>query len=73
MADLATLWIDQDTRSSTQSQSSVLITARSHNLTAYDATYLELALRTASTLATSDRTFAVAARKAGIQIFGDLA
>ena len=71
LADLATMWIDQDTVPPSQSQQWVLATARAHQLTAYDATYLELALRTASTLATFDRKLAEAARAAGVPVFGD--
>jgi predicted nucleic acid-binding protein len=71
LADIATLWIDQDAVTSSQSQQRVLNTARTHNLTAYDATYLELSLRTASTLATFDRKLAEAARKASVPVFGD--
>jgi predicted nucleic acid-binding protein len=49
----------------------VLQLARAHGLTAYDAAYLELALRTGRTLATFDQKLAAAARKAGGRVFGD--
>jgi len=52
-------------------QASVLDLARAQGLTAYDATYLELALRTGKTLATFDRQLADAAHKAGGRVFGD--
>lgn len=52
-------------------QSSVLDLARIYGLTAYDATYLELALRRAAVLATFDRKLAEAARSAGVRVFGD--
>jgi predicted nucleic acid-binding protein len=52
-------------------QASVLDLARAHGLTAYDATYLELALRTGKTLATFDRQLADAAHNAGGRVFGD--
>lgn len=42
--------------------------ARQYGLTIYDAAYLELALRRAATLATSDAALAKAARKAGVQL-----
>jgi predicted nucleic acid-binding protein len=45
--------------------------ARSHALTAYDASYLELALRLGAGLATFDRKLAVAARSVGVPVFGD--
>jgi len=43
----------------------------SHQLTAYGATYLELALRTGSSLATFDRQLADAFRILGGHVFGD--
>jgi predicted nucleic acid-binding protein len=54
-------------------QAAVLDLARSHGLTVYDATYLELALRRVATLATFDRKLADAARAAGVRVFGDAA
>jgi predicted nucleic acid-binding protein len=47
----------------------VLPLARRHALSAYDAAYLELALRTELPLATRDRALAAAARKAGARLF----
>jgi predicted nucleic acid-binding protein len=52
-------------------QSAVLDLARAYGLTVYDATYLELAIRRAATLATFDRQLAEAARAAGVRVFGD--
>lgn len=46
--------------------------ARVHGLTAYDASYLELAQRLALPLATFDRKLAEAARAAGVRVFGDI-
>jgi predicted nucleic acid-binding protein len=54
-------------------QAVVLDLARVHGLTVYDATYLELAIRRAATLATFDRKLAGAARAAGVRVFGDSA
>jgi predicted nucleic acid-binding protein len=48
----------------------VLTLARLHRLTAYDATYLELALRTGYALATFDRQLADAVRLAGGALLG---
>ena len=45
-------------------QATILMLARAYKLTAYDATYLELVLRTGRTLATFDRGLADAARSA---------
>jgi predicted nucleic acid-binding protein len=70
--DLGTLWIDQDLTPVTDTQFGVLAVARTHQLTAYDATYFELAMRQGATLATFDRPLAEALRKAGGHVFGDL-
>lgn len=43
--------------------------ARHHSLTAYDATYLELAKRVGLPLATLDQTLIKAARTAGVDLF----
>jgi predicted nucleic acid-binding protein len=51
-------------------QGTVLMLARAYNLTAYDATYLELVLRTGRALATFDRQLADAVRLAGGRVFG---
>jgi len=48
-----------------------LAVARLYKLAANDATYLELAQRTGSALATFDRKLAEAAHSAGIEVFGD--
>lgn len=42
--------------------------ARTFSLTVYDAAYLEIAVRTPSTLATLDRRLASAAKSAGVQV-----
>lgn len=49
----------------------VVTLARAHNLTAYDASYLELALRRGLPLASQDRRFRDAARRIGIALVGD--
>jgi len=66
-----TLPIDQDSPPSHASQSRVLALVRNYALTAYDATYLELAIRLRLPLATFDRKLATAARSAEVMIFGD--
>jgi predicted nucleic acid-binding protein len=63
--------IVMDEQSPRASQGMVLALARSYGLTAYDATYLELAMRRAAELATFDRKLAEAARAAGVRVFGD--
>lgn len=47
----------------------VMALAREYALTAYDATYLDLALRTGATLATFDKKLAEAMRRAGGAVF----
>ncbi|MBI3092180.1 MAG: type II toxin-antitoxin system VapC family toxin, partial [Candidatus Tectomicrobia bacterium] len=47
----------------------LLSLARTYQLTAYDAAYLELALRTASPLATFDEELVKAAPAAGVALF----
>jgi predicted nucleic acid-binding protein len=46
--------------------------AVAHGLTAYDAAYLELALRKHYPLATLDRSLAAAARREGVQVLGQV-
>jgi predicted nucleic acid-binding protein len=46
----------------------VLSIAREHNLSVYDAAYLELALRSGLPLATLDRNLRVAAKVAGVKV-----
>lgn len=48
----------------------VIDLARRHELTAYDAAYLELAIRLDAELATLDRQLMTAAEEAGVSIFG---
>lgn len=69
--DLSVASIMEDSSPSSQRLPRILELGRRHRLSAYDATYLELALRTASTLATFDRKLAQAARTAGVPVFGD--
>jgi predicted nucleic acid-binding protein len=73
LADLTLLAIAQDEFPTSSRQSRVLDLGRKYNLTAYDATYLELVLRTGGVLATFDRQLAAAVRKAGWRVFGDAA
>lgn len=44
--------------------------AREHQLTPYDATYLDLALRVNATLATFDKDLAKAMHRAGGEVLG---
>jgi predicted nucleic acid-binding protein len=71
LSDLTLLEIRQDDLSPASRQARVLDLGRIYKLTAYDATYLELALRRSAVLATFDRKLADAARAAGVRVFGD--
>lgn len=73
LSDLALLEITPDDVSPSSRQSRVIDLGRRHKLTAYLATYLELAMRRAAMLATCDRKLAEAARSAGVRVFGDAA
>ena len=59
----------QDTRPLRDHLSSVLPLARDYSLSAYDASYLELAIRHAAPLATLDRKLQKAAKHAGVRVF----
>jgi predicted nucleic acid-binding protein len=49
--------------------SKVLLIAREHNLSVYDAAYLELSIRHGASLATLDGKLRKAAKNAGVEIF----
>jgi predicted nucleic acid-binding protein len=51
----------------------VMMLARRHRLSVYDAAYLELALRERLPLATLDGDLATAARREGVAVLGDAA
>lgn len=72
LADISLLAITQDEVPCASRQSRVLDLGRIHNLSADQATYLELAMRRATVLATFDRKLADAARAAGVRVFGDV-
>ncbi len=67
---LVNLPIRTDASTSAHALSDTLHLARRYRLSAYDASYLELALRTGLPLATLDSGLAKAARKAGVRRFG---
>jgi predicted nucleic acid-binding protein len=56
-------------QSVTESVSNILPLAREYDLSAYDAAYLDVALRHGAPLATLDSNLQKAGRKAGIEIF----
>ena len=61
--------IEVDTATFAHALSDTLQLARRYRLSAYDASYLELALRTGLPLATLDEDLQKAARKAGVKKF----
>ena len=67
---LATLMIDLDDETCTRAFGRALDLARSERLTAYDAAYLELAMRLGVPLATKDGPLGDAARRLGVNVLG---
>lgn len=66
---LEELPIEVDTQTTGRTFAGVLPLARSERLTAYDAAYLELAIREAAPLATQDQSLRRAANKLGVKFF----
>lgn len=66
---LSRLPIGSDSTEVAHRQEAIIAIGRRYQLSAYDASYLELALRTSSTLATFDIKLAIATRQAGGQLF----
>jgi predicted nucleic acid-binding protein len=69
VALLESLPITQDRQTVSESVSNLLPLGRVHGLSAYDAAYLELAIRLSAPLATLDTNLQKAARRAGIKVF----
>jgi predicted nucleic acid-binding protein len=69
---LAGLRVVIASQSVTESVSNILPLAREYGLSAYDAAYLDLALRHSAPLATLDHSLQKAGRKAGIEIFATI-
>lgn len=69
MNKLYDLPIDTDKSPPEKTRDSIMSLAREYKLTAYDATYLELALRLGGTLATFDMELVKAMQKAGGELF----
>jgi predicted nucleic acid-binding protein len=68
---LGALIISEQSLPVSESVRNILPLAREHNLSAYDAAYLELALRQGVPLATLDRSLQKAGGAAGVKIFED--
>ena len=69
VALLAGLAVLQDGAEFTGALNNVLPLARQYSLSAYDAAYLELAIRYGAPLATLDGDLQKAARRAGVRVF----
>ena len=65
---VSSLPVDVDRETGERAWRETLALARSEQLTAYDAAYLELALRRGLPLATLDKELAAAAKKAGVPL-----
>ena len=68
---LGTLPIVADDGYSTKSFSRVLLLARKHSLSSYDASYLEIAIRRGLPLATLDKQLKSAAKSVGVSLYLD--
>lgn len=68
LADLALLPITIDAEAPARAWRETFILAQTHNLTAYDAAYLELAQRTGFELASKDADLCAAAASAGVKL-----
>lgn len=70
MGFLSSLPIAVDEETNAHAFGDTLSLARAHNLSAYDAAYLELAMRRRLPLATLDDKLRAAAQAAGVPLFG---
>ena len=66
---LESLSLVHDSRPVANTVNDVLPLARTHGLTAYDAAYLELSIRSSAPLSTLDDKLQKAAKRAGIKMF----
>ena len=69
---LATMPISVETLTTAQAWGSILAIGRAHDVTAYDAAYLELAIRRGLPLATVDTKLKAAAAKAAVKTYQPL-
>ena len=71
MDDLRSFPIITDNQTDTRAFNLIFTLAREYNLTAYDASYLELAMRRGLPLATLDEKLKNAAKEAGVKVYVD--
>ena len=67
---LSNVLVEVDNESPQRAFGDILPLCRKHQLTSYDATYLELAVRTKLPLASLDEPLRKAARKLGVKLLG---
>jgi len=70
IADLSKLGIERDNEAPDRAFTHLLALCRTHRLTSYDATYLDLAVRRSLPLATLDDDLRKAAEKLGVALLG---
>jgi len=70
IADLGKLGIERDDEAPDRAFTYLLALCRTHQLTSYDAIYLDLALRRSLPLATLDDNLRKTARKLGVRLLG---
>ncbi len=70
MGLLSALLIEVDDETPRRAFAEVLSLARRHDLSSYDAAYLELAMRSALPLASFDERLRTAAKKSGVELLG---
>jgi|SRR5215469_5591293 len=70
ISDLGKLGIERDNEATDRAFSHLLTLCRTHQLTSYDAIYLDLAIRRSLPLATLDNDLRRAARKLGVSLLG---
>jgi len=68
---LSQLSLAVDVRTAQESFANIVPLARAHGLSAYDTSYLELAMREGCTLATLDAKLRKAAKASGVAVFPD--
>ncbi len=70
IADLSNLGIERDNEAPDRAFTHLLALCRTHRLTSYDATYLDLTIRRSLPLATLDEDLRKAAKKLGVARLG---
>lgn len=70
IADLGKLGFERDDEAPDRAFTNLLVLCRKHQLTSYDAVYLELAIRRNLPLATLDEDLRKTAKKVGVPLLG---